>query len=275
MSDFLDITEHDHAVFHLTLNRPEVHNAFDDVLINDLQNALYRIADQNPRVLVLQSTGKSFSAGADLNWMKRSATYTREENFNDALALAQMLHTLDTFPCTTIASVQGATFGGGVGLVACCDIAIASEKAIFSLSEVKLGLIPGTISPFVIKAIGARQAKRYFTTAERFNADAAEKIGLVHEVAAAEELTSSVDKLITELLSGSPDAQISARQLVETMAGRSIDSTVLADAATSIADARASAEGREGVAAFLEKRKPAWVPQSQKTAGKPAGNGKS
>ena len=285
MSEFLQVTEEEHAVVRLTLNRPDVHNAFDDALISNLCVALNYIATKKPRVLVLQSTGKSFSAGADLNWMKRSASYTREENFNDALALAQMLHILDNFPCTTIAAVQGAAFGGGVGLVACCDIAVASDKAIFSLSEVRLGLIPGTISPFVIKAIGARQAKRYFATAERFSADSAAKIGLVHEVTPADELPATVDKLISELLAGSPDAQVAARQLVETMSGRVIDTSTLEAAATSIADARASDSGREGVAAFLEKRKPSWVPQStsesasqstsHSTTSKPAGDGKS
>ncbi len=273
MSEFLKIIEEDHAVVRLTLNRPDVHNAFDDAVISDLHKALDSVAATNPRVLVLQANGKSFSAGADLNWMKRSATYTDNENFKDALALAEMLHALDNFPCTTIAAVQGAAFGGGVGLVACCDIAIASDKAIFSLSEVRLGLIPGTISPFVIKAIGSRQATRYFASAERFNASAAEKIGLVHEVTAADELQPTIEKLISELLAGSPDAQMKARQLVETMSGRSIDASTLEDAAASIADARASKEGREGVAAFLEKRPPSWAPVN--ATGKPAHKGKS
>lgn len=261
MSEFLQISEEQHGVFRLILNRPEVHNAFDDVLINDLSEALDTIAAEKPRVLVLQGNGKSFSAGADLNWMKRSAAYNEEENFNDALALAQMLHKLDTYACTTIGAIQGAAFGGGVGLVACCDIAVASDKAVFSLSEVKLGLIPGTISPFVIAAIGARQAGRYFATAERFSASTAEKIGLVHQVTTVDELHPAIEKIIKELLAGSPDAQNRARILIATMSGRTIDSSVLDDAASSIANARASDAGREGVAAFLEKRKPDWVPR--------------
>ncbi len=262
MSDFLQISEEQHGVFRLILDRPEVHNAFDDVLINDLSEALDAIAAKKPRVLVLEGNGKSFSAGADLNWMKRSATYTEEENFNDALALAHMLHKLDTFACTTIAAVQGAAFGGGVGLVACCDIAVASDKAIFSLSEVKLGLIPGTISPFVIRAIGSRQAGRYFATAERFSATTAEKIGLVHQVTTANDLQPCVEQIIKDLLTGSPDAQHRARILIDTMSGRAIDASALEDAASSIAGARASHEGREGVAAFLEKRRPVWVPEN-------------
>ena len=261
MSDFLQISEQQHGVYRLVLDRPDVHNAFDDVLINDLSEALDAIAAKNPRVLVLQGNGKSFSAGADLNWMKRSASYSDEENFNDALALAKMLHKLDSFACTTIAAVHGATFGGGVGLVACCDIAVASEKAIFSLSEVRLGLIPGTISPFVIAAIGSRQAGRYFATAERFSAATAEKMGLVHQVTKADELNPVVEKIIEDLLAGSPDAQHRARILIKTMSGRAIDKSVLDDAASSIAAARASDQGREGVAAFLEKRRPGWVPQ--------------
>jgi len=260
MSDMLTITEETPDVIRLTLDRPAVHNAFDDQLINDIAAALDTIAGMQPRVLVLAANGKSFSAGADLNWMKKSAGYTEAENQADALALAHMLEKLDRFPATTVAAVQGAAFGGGVGLVACCDIAIASEKAIFSLSEVKLGLIPATISPFVIAAMGAQQARRYFATGERFDAATAEKIGLVHELAAPDALESTVSKTIDNLLLGSPDAQRKAQALIDEVAGKPIDEALLKRAADLIALARASDEGREGVSAFLEKRKPSWIP---------------
>jgi len=262
MTASIEIEKQAHDVYRLTLARPEVHNAFDDTVINALSEALKEIALASPRVLVLQAKGKSFSAGADLNWMKKSASYSVEENRTDARALAGMLNQLNSFPCPTIASVQGAALGGGVGLVACCDIALASTTAIFGLTEVRLGLIPATISPFVLQAIGARQARRYFASAERFDAQTAQRIGLVHEVVAVDSLPATTDELITQLLQSSPDAQKKARDLIDEIAPRSsnIDDKLLDDTANAIADARASAEGREGISAFLEKRKPSWVP---------------
>jgi len=183
MSDRLTHRADSNGVNWLTLNRPEVHNAFDDQLIDELTDTLKQLAcDEKMRVLVLSGAGKHFSAGADLNWMKKTAAYTLEANQQDALKLAQMLTTLNEFPTPTIARVHGAALGGGVGLVACCDIAIASHSAQFALSEVKLGLIPATIGPFVLEAIGNRASRRYFLTGERFDADTAQRLGLVNDV---------------------------------------------------------------------------------------------
>jgi len=262
MTASIEIQKQPHNVYRLTLARPQVHNAFDDKVIHELSAALSEIATASPRVLVLQAEGKSFSAGADLNWMKKSATYSVDENRRDARALAGMLNQLNSFPCPTVASVQGAALGGGVGLVACCDIALAASSAMFGLTEVRLGLIPATISPFVLQAIGARQARRYFATAERFDALTAERIGLVHEVVAADSLASTTDELVLQLLQSSPDAQKKARDLIDQISPRcnKIDELLLDDTANAIADARASTEGREGISAFLEKRKPSWVP---------------
>ena len=262
MTASIKIQKQANDVYRLTLAKPDVHNAFDDTVIRELSEALSEIASASPRVLVLQAQGKSFSAGADLNWMKKSATYSVEENRTDARALAGMLNQLNSFPCTTIASIQGAALGGGVGLVACCDIALASTTAVFGLTEVRLGLIPATISPFVLQAIGARQARRYFASAERFDSQTAQHIGLIHEVVAVDTLPDRTDELISQLLQSSPDAQLKARQLIDEVAPRSnnIDDKLLDDTANAIADARASIEGREGISAFLEKRKPSWVP---------------
>ncbi len=267
MAGSIETTTEQHGVQRITLTRSDVHNAFDDKVIKELHETLDALKADNPRVLVLQAQGKSFSAGADLNWMKKSANYSRDENFRDAQALSAMLNALDSFPATTIASIQGTALGGGVGLAACCDIAIASTAAVFALTEVRLGLIPGTISPFVVRAIGPRQARRYFTTAERFDAATAQRIGLVHEVVEPDVLSTKVDELITQLLQSSPDAQRKAKNLVNQVAprvmggldGKGIDQSLLDDTAASIADARASDEGREGVSAFLEKRKPNWI----------------
>jgi len=262
MTASIKIQNQPHNVYRLTLARPQVHNAFDDRVIHELSEALSEIALASPRVLVLQAEGKSFSAGADLNWMKKSASYSTEDNRRDARALADMLNQLNSFPCPTIASVQGAALGGGVGLVACCDIALAATTAKFGLTEVRLGLIPATISPFVLQAIGARQARRYFASAERFDAETAQRIGLVHEVVAADSLKSTIDELVLQLLQSSPDAQKKARNLINQISPRcsNIDDVLLDDTANAIADARASVEGREGIGAFLEKRKPSWVP---------------
>ena len=248
------------GVARLNLNRAERHNAFDDELIAELIRVLEHIArDDALRVLVLGANGKSFSAGADLNWMRRMADYDEAQNLADAMQLAELMRLLNELPKPTIARVHGAAFGGGVGLVACCDIALASEAAIFSLSEVKLGLIPGVISPYVLKAIGERAARRYMLSGERFDARQACQLGLVHEVVSATELDARVEDLINVLLDCGPSAQSAAKDLILTLSGRSIDQSVIGESARRIASIRASDEGREGLNAFLEKRKPSWV----------------
>jgi methylglutaconyl-CoA hydratase len=243
----------------LTLNRPDRHNAFDDALIAELTETLERLSGRSDvRILVLASAGRSFSAGADLDWMRRMATYSEEDNVKDATALANMLHTLDRFPKPTIAIVQGPAYGGGVGLAACCDTVIASERATFCLSEVKLGLTPATISPYVINAIGARWARRYFVTAETFSAARAQAIGLVHEVVAESALEETKEALIEALLQGAPGAQADAKDLVFLAEGRPVDAVLGRETGRRIAARRASPEGREGLTAFLNKRAPAW-----------------
>jgi len=243
----------------LCLNRPEIHNAFDDVLISGLTGELKRLEDDDAiRVVVLAAKGKSFSAGADLNWMRRMADYSRDENLSDARALAALMQTLDRLEKPVIARVQGAAFGGGVGLVACCDIAIASATASFSLSEVKLGLIPAVISPYVVNAIGERQARRYFLTAERFSAHEALRIGLVHELVTAEELDARIGQVVGILRQNGPCAMRSAKDLARAVSRSPIDAALIDDTANRIADIRSGLEGREGVAAFLEKRTPTW-----------------
>jgi len=247
----------------VALNRPELHNAFNETLVAELTTVLQMLdADASVRAVVLTGHGKSFCAGADLNWMKKMAGYGAAENLADAQALALMLRTLNGLSKPTVACVRGAAFGGGVGLVACCDIAVAAHDAIFSLSEAKLGLIPATISPYVIEAIGARQARRYFLTAERFTAAEAFRIGLVHDIVPAPELDARVNELLGELLVAGPAAQLECKALIRGVAHRPIDADVIAGTAEHIAAVRASAEGREGVAAFLGKRPPNWVPES-------------
>ena len=244
----------------LTLNRPELHNAFDDRLINTLTVTLKRLAaDPQVRLVCLAAAGKSFSAGADLNWMRRMAAYSHRENLADAMALAELLQTLNELPKPTLALVQGAAFGGGVGLVAACDLVLATPAAQFCLSEVKLGLIPAVISPYLVAAIGARAARRYFISAERFDAERARQLGLVHEIVAAEELAPAADRLTRLLLQNGPQAMAAAKQLVAEVSGRPLDAALIAETAERIAVTRASDEGCEGLSAFLEKRRPAWV----------------
>lgn len=244
----------------VTLNRPDVHNAFDERLIGSLTAAFVSLdTDADVRVAVLAGTGRSFCAGADLNWMKRMAAFDHDENLADAQALATMLRTIYGLSKPTIARIHGAAYGGGVGLVAACDIAISVPEATFALSEAKLGLIPATISPYVIEAIGARQARRYFLTAERFDAAQALRIGLVHEVAAADALDARVDALVALLRAAGPVAQFECKALIRGVAHRSIDEPLIDATARHIAAVRASVEGREGVAAFLEKRGPSWL----------------
>lgn len=259
MGERVDI-ETVNGVATLRMNRPELHNALDDAQILALTDALERIgADRGIRVMVLSGAGRNFSAGADLDWMRRMAENTRTENLAGAERLARMLRTLHGLPKPTVARVHGAAIGGGVGLVAACDIAIAADDAVFALSEVRLGLIPAVISPYVIGAIGARQAGRYFLTAERFGAAEAERIGLLHRIAPAAELDGAVDAITDALRTGGPGALAAAKRLVSDVAGRPIDDALVAETARRIADIRATDEGREGVAAFLDKRKPRWL----------------
>jgi methylglutaconyl-CoA hydratase len=251
----------DRGVATLTLNRPDVHNAFDDDLIARLSEHLqFLAADRAVRVVVLNAAGKSFSAGADLDWMRRMSEYTSAENLEDAGRLAALMRLLDRLPKPTVAVVQGAAYGGGVGLAACCDVVLAAETAVFCLSEVRLGLTPATISPYVVRAIGARQARRYFTTAEIIPAGRAKEIGLVHEVVMGEALSAALETLLQALLSGAPGAQEDAKDLVFLNEARPLDAALIAETARRIAERRTTDEAREGFSAFLEKRKPAWRP---------------
>ena len=243
----------------LTLNRPQSHNAFDDKLIADLTAHLTQCgADPKVRAVVLRGTGKSFSAGADLEWMRRMADYGLPENVRDAEALATLMQTLDRLPKPTIGVVQGAAYGGGVGLVACLDIVIASPKASFCLSEVKLGLIPAVISPYVVNAIGLRHARRYALTAEIITATRAHEIGLVHALVPEDALEATLETMLKALLQGGPQAQAEAKDLLFLVAQQDQTPALISETARRIAVRRASAEGREGIGAFLAKRKPAW-----------------
>ncbi len=255
------ITYHvdERGVAFVTLNRPEKHNAFDDEMIASLTQYFIQ-AGQQPevRALVLQAKGKSFSAGADLSWMKRMATYSHEQNQQDAMSLATMLQTLYTLPKPTIARVQGAAFGGAVGLIACCDMAIGSKLSKFCLSEVRIGLIPATISPYVIEAMGARICRRYFQTAEVFSARRARRLGLLSEAVTEDELDGTIDNLIENIVKNGPDAVAAAKKLVHDVSHRVIDETLMQETSKQIADIRVSAEGQEGLHAFLEKRPANW-----------------
>jgi len=254
------LTEVDGGVGIITLNRPERHNAFDDALINELIDAIGVMEnDDAVRVLVISSTGKSFCAGADLNWMQRAADFSAEDNLRDARALAEMLRCLAQLRKPSVARVQGPAYGGGVGLVAACDIAIATYDAHFALSEVKLGIIPAVISPHVIAAIGEPHARRYMLTAERFSAAEAYRIGLVHEIVPdAEALDAAIGEIVEALLHNSPNALGECKELVRSVSGRQITSQLIEETAQRIAGIRATGEAREGMSAFLEKRKPNW-----------------
>ncbi|WP_395404199.1 enoyl-CoA hydratase/isomerase family protein [Pseudoduganella sp. UC29_106] len=244
----------------VTLNRPDVRNAFNEHTINELSIAFHELGrNEMVRAIVLAANGPAFCAGADLNWMKKMAAYSHEENEADAMQLAQMLRTIYLCPKPVVAKVQGDCYAGGMGLVAACDIAVAVQEANFCLSEVKLGLIPATISPYVIKAMGENAARRYFLTAERFTAQEAHRIGFVHEVVAAEALDAKVAEVLKALVGNSPNAVREAKVLVRDIAHRPVDDVLLADTALRIAHIRASGEGREGVQSFLEKRKPGWL----------------
>lgn len=244
----------------LWMNRPEIHNAFDETLIDELTQAC-KALDHDPgvRVVVLAGRGKSFSAGADLNWMKRAADYTVEENLRDAQALAGMLRALAEMKKPTIARVQGAALGGGTGLTAACDIAVASTAAVFATSEVRFGIIPSAISPYVVRAIGARQAYRYFQSAERISAARAREIGLVHEAVEPEQLDAKVQEIATALIQGGPAAQIAAKDLIRVVNNQPINQTLVDETAHRIAHLRATPEAKDGIAAFLERRQPGWL----------------
>ncbi|RMF10324.1 MAG: enoyl-CoA hydratase/isomerase family protein [Alphaproteobacteria bacterium] len=261
MSDIILTEIDERGVATVTLNRPDRHNAFNEEVIARLTETFGVIeADPRTRVMVLTGAGKSFSAGADLNWMRKFIDYSVAENIADARKLAAMLDTLNSLALPTIACVNGPAYGGGVGLVACCDIAIATEPALFALTEVRLGLTPATISPYVVAAIGARQARRYFLTAERFDAYAAQAMGLVHEVVPdADEMAVMREQLVDAILKNGPGAVSAAKELVFAVNGRPIDEALQDDTARRIAERRTSEEGQEGLAAFFEKRKPKWI----------------
>jgi len=254
------LVEKRNGIARVTLNRPELRNAFDDALIAELRKAFEEIGtDKSVRVMVLAGNGPAFCAGADLNWMKRMAGYSYEQNLADAQGLAGMLSTLDRLPKPTIARVHGPAFAGGTGLVAACDIAVGTPEAKFCFSEAKLGLAPSTIGPHVMRAIGERAARRYFLTAEVFDAAEAQRIGLLSAMVSSAELDPFIEKLTNDLLAGGPEAHGKIKQLIRSIANRPLDDALVAQTAKSIAEVRVSPEGREGIASFLEKRKPSWV----------------
>ncbi len=251
--------ENKNGVAWVTLNRPEIRNAFDDSLISELRKAIQK-AEQDPsvRALVLAGNGPAFCAGADLNWMKRMSGYGYEENLADARALAEMLAALDRMPKPTVARVHGPAFAGGTGLVAACDIAVGTPEARFCFSEAKIGLSPATISPHVMRAIGERAARRYFLTAEVFDAEEAHRLGLLTLLVEKESLDRAIDGLLGHLLAGGPHALAKIKDLVRTVSGKALDESLIAETARRIAEIRATEEGKEGIASFLAKRKPSW-----------------
>lgn len=265
----LDI-QHEGHVSHVYLNRPEMRNAFDADTIAELTSTFQNIAaDPAVRAVVLGAHGKAFCAGADLNWMRAMADFSWAENHSDGARLANMLWTIASCPVPVIAKVQGDCYGGGVGLVACCDVVIASDQAGFCLSEARLGLIPATISPYVIHAIGERAARRYFVTAERFDAPHAQVIGLVHEVCAAEALHETTQQVVHNIVQNGPVAVRACKQLVKDIGKLPLSPDLRDLTARRIADIRASDEGREGLRAFLSKTSPAWQAGTRHQAIKP------
>ena len=248
----------------VTLNRPEVRNAFNDEMISEVTETFNSLAKRNDvRCIVLAANGTAFCAGADLNWMRSMADYTREENLADAGQLAAMMRAVYECPKPTIARIQGDVYAGGTGLVAACDMAVAVDTAHFCLSEVKLGLLPSTISPYVLRAMGARAAHRYFLTAERFSAAEALRIGFVHEVVAPDALDAKVAELSNALVNAGPEAVRLCKKLVQDVAGLDITPELVKMTVDSIADVRVSVEGREGLQSFLQKRKPNWLPKQE------------
>ena len=259
MTENVLIEKRDQVAF-VTLNRPEIRNAFDDTLIATLTRALRELdADASVRAVVLAGAGPAFCAGADLNWMKRMAGYGYDQNLDDARALAKMLKTLDRMAKPTLARVHGPAFAGGVGLVAACDIAIGTPDAKFCLSEAKLGLSPATISPYVVRAMGERMARRYFLSAEVFDAGEAYRVGLLSGVSASENLDAEIGKILEHLTQGGPQALAKIKDLIRVVSSGRVDDAMIDDTAKRIAEIRVSAEGKEGIASFLEKRKPSWI----------------
>ena len=254
----LIIETHQSGLASLTLNRPEVGNAFDGELIRELLVALKELKEESVRMLIIKSSGKHFSAGADLNWMKASKDLSHEENLDDARQLAELLRRLNEFPAPTLAMVQGAVYGGAVGLVATCDIALSSDTARFCLSEVKIGLMPAVISPYVISAIGEKQARRYFLTAEIFSSLQALQFGLIHERCPDSQLEIKAASLCKQILNNSPQALTAAKSLIREVSHRPIDKTLIETTCQRIADIRVTDEAQEGLSAFLEKRTPDW-----------------
>ncbi len=260
IQEMLTVETDERGVATVTMNRPDKHNAFNEALVADLNESFGRLA-RNPlvRVVVLTGSGKSFSAGADLNWMQEMANYSMEANLADATRLADTLHTLDSMPQPTVAKVNGAAMGGAVGLVAACDIAVAADDAMFGITEVRLGLIPSVISPYVLRAIGPRPARRFALTGERFAAAEAYRIGLVHEVTKKKALDATVGKLVEVLLAGAPGAQAEVKALFRDLWELDRTGTAArADTAQRIAKRRVSDEARKGMTAFFEKRRPDW-----------------
>ncbi len=259
MSTTLDIRRSAPHVAEVWLNRPEVRNAFNDGVITELTAAFRTLgADPGLRAIVLAGHGKAFCAGADLSWMRAMADYTWEQNHADATGLAEMLWTIWTCPLPVVGRIHGDCYAGGVGLAAVCDVLVAAEGVQFCLSEAKLGLLPATIGPYVVRALGEQASRRYFTTAERFDAARAQALGFVHEVVVAEALDAKVAEIVAACVANGPAAVKACKQLVKDVAGRPVDAALRDDTARRIADIRASAEGREGVQAFLNKRDPAW-----------------
>lgn len=265
MSANILIEKDDRGVAMIRMNRAQVHNAFNDALIRELTHAFKDVSDDDDvHMVMLRGEGKSFCAGADLDWMKTAASYSEAQNHADAQRLSEMLHHVNTCPKPVIALVQGAALGGGAGLVACADIVLAVRDARFGFSEVRLGLTPATISPYVLAKIGESAARRYFLTAERFGAEVAREIGLVHETVGSEnDLNGAADRVVDQLLAGAPKAQSAAKDLIFTVKNRTIDTALRDETAARIAARRTSREAREGMAAFFEKRKPSWTKEGQ------------
>jgi methylglutaconyl-CoA hydratase len=258
MTTTLDITR-DGTVARVYLNRPDVRNAFNDAVIAELTEAFRALgADASVRAIVLGGHGKAFCAGGDLNWMRAMADYSWEQNRADAQALADMLWTIYSCPHPVVGRIHGDCYAGGVGLAAVCDVRVAAEGSQFCLSEARLGLLPATIGPYVVRALGEQASRRYFVTAERFASAEAHRLGFVHELAAADALDAKVDAIVHALVANGPAAVKACKRLVHDLAGQPITAALREDTARRIADIRASAEGREGVQAFLHKRAPSW-----------------
>ena len=263
------LVEIKHPIGIVWMNRPKLHNVFDETMISELIEAMRTLNDDpEVRAVVLAAAGNSFCAGGDVNWMQRMADGSSKQNHTDAMNFATLLQTIDTLKKPTVARVQGPAFAGGVGLVAACDMAVAAYDAEFRLSEVRLGLIPSTIGPYVIRAMGERAARRYFLSAELFTAAEAYRIGLLSDIAPLEELDARINELLGQLIQGGPVAQALSKEWIRAIAGVPITADLIKDSATRLAAGRASEEGREGIRSFLDKRKPAWLGKKKRTAAK-------